>query len=340
MDSSPSHITDIDGDGFPSTANDKQVLADYLNLIRSYLPGHWNKFQSRQEREDWAKKIINIYKVNHRNWDNNSDPLLKYVSGNYRTDICIGTFGHTLEGLDYFGDPKVPIFDKYSNKENNGKGNIPVFGVQRVRNYAGHGMNAILVGDDPLEFNDWLFYEPQLNEFVDIRWDKNSGEFVTTEVYLQLFHNFYYVGQGGQNETQMRGFPSPVVFDTEQGTGSVTVRWVDPMTILTRPTVDIEDVGISNAPISFKLNQNHPNPFNPSTTIHYTLPKESDVHLQIYNMLGQQINQLISSTQSSGTHSIQWNGKDQQGNQVPAGIYFYQLQAGDFVQTKKMVLMK
>lgn len=85
---------------------------------------------------------------------------------------------------------------------------------------------------------------------------------------------------------------------------------------------------------------NFPNPFNPTTTIHYTLPEDSQVSIVIHDLLGKKVAQILSSTQPSGTHSIKWNGTDQQGNLVPAGIYFYQLQAGDFVQTKKMVLMK
>lgn len=103
-------------------------------------------------------------------------------------------------------------------------------------------------------------------------------------------------------------------------------------------------VGIENNSLSipqgFSLSQNHPNPFNPTTTIHHILPEESDVTISIYNLLGKKISQLTSETQNIGSHTIQWNGTDQQGNPVPAGIYFYQLQAGDFVQTKKMVLMK
>lgn len=211
MDTMPSHISDIDGDGVPSTENDKKILAEYLDGDRSYLPGHWNWLQTREEREEWTTKILDIYKVNHRTWDNNADPLQIYISGNYKTDICIASVGQTLEGIDYYGDPKIPIFDKYSNKEHNGKGNIPVFGVQRIREYVGHGMNAILVGDNPLEFEDWIWYEPQTNKFVDIRKDEISGEFVDNEFKPQLFHNIRDIGDG-VNETQMTGSPAPVVY--------------------------------------------------------------------------------------------------------------------------------
>lgn len=105
--------------------------------------------------------------------------------------------------------------------------------------------------------------------------------------------------------------------------------------------VDVKDDYVSDIkPVSYSLYQNYPNPFNPNTTIDYSLPNESDVTITIYDMLGKKINQLISQKQPSGKHSIQWNRKDIDGNPVSAGIYLYQIQAGDFVQTKKMVLMK
>lgn len=96
----------------------------------------------------------------------------------------------------------------------------------------------------------------------------------------------------------------------------------------------------NDLPNKYSLLQNYPNPFNPTTTFHYDLPKESQVNITIYDMLGRKVNQLLSEKQPSGSHSIQWNGVDSQGNIMGAGIYFYQIQAGDFVQTKKMVLMK
>jgi hypothetical protein len=88
------------------------------------------------------------------------------------------------------------------------------------------------------------------------------------------------------------------------------------------------------------LYQNYPNPFNPSTIINYSLPIESVVTVTVYDMLGKEINRLISQKKLSGKHTIQWNGHDNDGITVSAGIYFYQLQTGEFVQTKKMLLMK
>jgi hypothetical protein len=93
---------------------------------------------------------------------------------------------------------------------------------------------------------------------------------------------------------------------------------------------------------TFLLNQNYPNPFNPSTTIQFTLPEKSLVQLNIYNILGQKINTLINNEMDSGQHSVLFNGAG-----LASGVYFYRIaihsdkiQAGSFVETKKMVLMK
>lgn len=86
---------------------------------------------------------------------------------------------------------------------------------------------------------------------------------------------------------------------------------------------------------TYHLAQNYPNPFNPETTIRYNLAKASPVKLQIYNTLGQKVATLINENQAPGAHQVRFNGRN-----LPSGIYFYRIEAGDFVQVKKMVLMK
>jgi len=86
---------------------------------------------------------------------------------------------------------------------------------------------------------------------------------------------------------------------------------------------------------SYSLSQNYPNPFNPSTEINYTIPKLSFVNIIIYNAIGMEVSQLINQQQSSGTYSVTW-----EPDNLPSGIYFYKITAGDFVQTRKMILLK
>ena len=93
-------------------------------------------------------------------------------------------------------------------------------------------------------------------------------------------------------------------------------------------------------PEIFALHQNYPNPFNPFTTLYYELQENVLVNITIYDIMGRIISNLVSSQQSAGYKSIQWNAINNQGQPVSAGIYLYIIQAGDFRQTKKMVLLK
>ncbi len=97
---------------------------------------------------------------------------------------------------------------------------------------------------------------------------------------------------------------------------------------------------INNAPERFALEPNYPNPFNPATTIRYQLAENSKVTLKIYNLLGQEVRTLVNAQKLSGSHSVIWDGKNNHGQRVTSGVYFYRLQAGDFVKTRKMVLVK
>lgn len=90
----------------------------------------------------------------------------------------------------------------------------------------------------------------------------------------------------------------------------------------------------------FKLEQNYPNPFNPQTVINYNLSKPSQVMLKIYDINGIEIRTLVDTEQEVGIYQQTWDGKDGEGQPVASGTYFYQLRAGDFLQTKKMILIK
>ncbi|GAB4341635.1 MAG: hypothetical protein Kow0037_28410 [Calditrichia bacterium] len=88
------------------------------------------------------------------------------------------------------------------------------------------------------------------------------------------------------------------------------------------------------------LYANYPNPFNPETRITYQLPERGDVRLEIYNTLGQKVRTLVRGMQETGTHTVAWDGRDEAGQTAASGVYLYQLQAGKYRQTRKMVLMK
>jgi len=93
-------------------------------------------------------------------------------------------------------------------------------------------------------------------------------------------------------------------------------------------------------PVIYSLYQNHPNPFNPVTTLRYDLPENSFVNINIYDLMGRNIRSLVKSQQTAGYRSIQWNATNNLGEPVSAGMYIYMIQAGEFRQARKMVLLK
>ncbi|MEI6053360.1 MAG: T9SS type A sorting domain-containing protein, partial [Opitutaceae bacterium] len=91
----------------------------------------------------------------------------------------------------------------------------------------------------------------------------------------------------------------------------------------------------ANVPKEFALRQNYPNPFNPSTTIRYSLARQSHVELTVFDMLGREVSTLVSAEQSAGEYHVQVDGST-----IPSGVYIYTMKAGDFRESKKFLLLK
>ncbi len=97
---------------------------------------------------------------------------------------------------------------------------------------------------------------------------------------------------------------------------------------------------IEQVPVDFALAQNYPNPFNPETEIRFQLPQASHVVIKIYNTLGREISMIADGRYGAGYHQVRWNGKDGNGNSLASGVYLYKLQADNFSDVKKMILVR
>ena len=93
-------------------------------------------------------------------------------------------------------------------------------------------------------------------------------------------------------------------------------------------------------PGSFSLAQNYPNPFNPTTTISFSLPAKGQARIEIYNVLGKLVAVPFDGVAEAGDHQVVWNGKNDTGEAVASGVYFYRLTADNYTDTKKMMLLK
>ncbi|MBK7632282.1 MAG: T9SS type A sorting domain-containing protein [Ignavibacteriales bacterium] len=88
-------------------------------------------------------------------------------------------------------------------------------------------------------------------------------------------------------------------------------------------------------PKEFRLFQNYPNPFNGNSIIKYSIPKSSQVQIKVFDVLGNEIETIVNEEKPIGTYELNWNAAN-----LPSGVYFYRLRAGDYVQTRKMILLK
>jgi hypothetical protein len=196
---------------------------------------------------------------------------------------------------------------------------------------------AQLIGSTPFEipigteFGDSLF----LHRFVFLPpgWSfavSDSGWIQTPDtLYVTINHD----------EPVSPGDTGRVVFyaynDRDDFAGTAEVTVYDP-----GPVTGIGDDAVAIRPSSFELGQNYPNPFNAATAIDFALPRPTRVCMEVFNLLGQKVARLADQPMAAGRHRITWNGCDDDGNPVASGTYMYRIQAGDFVETRKMVVVK
>lgn len=120
--------------------------------------------------------------------------------------------------------------------------------------------------------------------------------------------------------------------------GSVVI--FDDFMVVTYEQVTAIDPINNQQPDGYWLSQNYPNPFNPTTTIDFNMPSSQEVKLVLYDLNGREVRTLLNEKQGAGLHSVVWDSRDDAGNTMPSGVYFYQLTAGSYSTTKKLMLIK
>ena len=147
----------------------------------------------------------------------------------------------------------------------------------------------------------------------------------------------YVIGNGAavitnSNHNLSATFGQPIIGNTSNTLHTNSIGfWYQYAATIT----DVEDRWMFEIPKQFELYQNYPNPFNPTTVIRYGIPKESTVKLVVYNILGEVIKTLVENKQKAGSYEVNFNASN-----MATGIYIYRIQAGDFVETKKMILLR
>ena len=152
---------------------------------------------------------------------------------------------------------------------------------------------------------------------IQIKLGSSAGDTVFTIWNEDVFHQYTFI----TNEE-----PHSLTIDPE--------NWVLKTVSVNKTEDDLRDI-----PLTFEVEQNFPNPFNPKTSIPFTLPENATVNLEIFNVIGEKI-YTESKEFTTGYHVIIWNGVSNQGNRVPTGVYFYRVSTPSATQTRRMVLVR
>lgn len=320
---------DVTGDG-KINSDDFNLLGKYLNGEINYLPSHWKYLQTKEERISWLEKMLAIDKVD----------TLHGVQGEF---MC-AEFAHMLF-LNFCGyiefSEDSSLIKKYrersfTEKTNNLKDilrnrrfNIPVY--ETTGYTSAHGYNSCLVGDNPFNFDDFYFIEPQTDK------KKEVGVMgLRKNELLELSWNTFIK----RDTTRIRG-PPLVCWQLEEGIPrkiwDLNTNWPEcpAMMYTERPSVGIKPEFMPEVHKVASLGSNYPNPFNYSTNIEYSLEKPSQVMLNVYDLNGRKLETLVNQKQEAGKYNVNFDGKN-----LSSGIYFYELTAGGKKMVRKMVLMK
>jgi hypothetical protein len=320
--STPNDRADIDGDGAPATTGDLEILGEFLDGGRSYLPSNWKALQATEERDDWFQKTFIIDPTSEQD----------YIPGEFTS----WRFGQKTHG-NFYGIPdttNIP-FEYIDNQ----RFNMPLFYAQISPlggGTEGHGINATLTGENPLNWNDWNFGESQTNETnVQI-----GGWNIPYNSAVGIYKTEGFNEDGGAINTLLVGFRTnqegeePTLFTDNPN----YPNGHNPDLMLTRPTVGIKEPKETPEIVNdYKLSQNYPNPFNSSTTIRYSLDNPDNVSLNVYDIRGNHVKTLIDNiSQQSGNHEFNFNA-----NNLSSGIYLYNLKTESGIyKTGKMTLVK
>jgi len=193
-----------------------------------------------------------------------------------------------------------------------------------------HNLNA--------EIGDTIFYPPYPENPFYILQDEQPINYLGTNTYERRYFEYLPCSC---NHSLIKGFGLAKTLFWEFGGSENTLKGCVINGVLYGDTTFVVDVEEEKNPIpaEYKLEQNYPNPFNPSTTIRYQFPKAGNVTLKVFDVLGREVATLVDEFRTAGSYEVEFNPASSIKNPA-SGIYFYQLKAGDYIETKKMLLLK
>ena len=288
--------------------------------------------------------------INSIIWNNSPESILIWDSN---TDAAITTYSDIEGGWEGEGNINAdPLFTDADNGDYTLQSNSPCIdtgtadidgdGEEDITNYFGlapdiGAFEFVIAGPTGLQStigdtSVTLTWNPFTDDNLTLMFykvDRSTDSLFTTDLVANIAHENFFIDNDLEWDTEYY-YRVAAFFGFWSGYSdviSVILNWMN-----------ISDS--DGIPTSYKIHQNYPNPFNPVTTLRYDLPEDAVVNITIYDMMGRQVRTLVSSQQTVGYKSVLWNATNDAGSPVSAGLYFYMIQAGDFRQTNKMILMK
>jgi uncharacterized delta-60 repeat protein len=314
----------------------------------------------------WVRRYNGPGNLNDRAWDIEIDG-----SGN----VCVtgqsngsGT-SDDYATIKYYPDGDTAWVRRYNSSENgndqawhitaDGSGNVYVTGNS---DSTATGLDYVTIKYNPNGDVAWLRRYNGPGNGIDRAWaiavdgsgnvyvtgrsggSGTSDDYATVKYYpdgdTAWLTRYNGPGNGNDHAFSMALDSSDNVYVTGESQGDETDYDYCTIKYFQTPSDVREESGDREKPSEFDLSQNYPNPFNPFTKIEFTLARSGFVTLRIYDTLGRRVRTLVSEELSSGYKLVMWDGKNDAGDEVASGVYFYQLKVGDFSEPKKMLLLK
>ncbi|MBN2010054.1 T9SS type A sorting domain-containing protein [candidate division KSB1 bacterium] len=310
-----------DGSSLTGTYPDNQISSADYDLVETY----WDKTWKAVNDTGW-----------HSYCDFNQDSVINVLDLQWPTTNY--SAGHTSgDGITYKVADDADVSDENSQLE--------LVIVDQVD-------DMLVYGAKSTSFANMLCYDVRV--FIN----KNEWEMVAYENKFLSKDNIFFTKQKGFEYSFVSAtlgygvspLPEQILFTfTLKPKVSVPSKpriknatFINSEHQVNAPVVHIGiDDNSATTPIEFSLSQNYPNPFNPNTTIKFAIPEAGKVKLIVYNMMGQQVRELITDKLSAGFYHVNWDGMNDRGSRVSTGMYLYRIQVDNkFVQTKKMMLLK
>ena len=298
------------------------VNSGFARIINSIIRGNANSFGS---------EILAYNSTVFSSYSN-----IQNIGNQGTQNIDVNPLFYDPENLDFRLSPDSPCIDA-------GSSDMGLFSIDDITDYDGSAPDIGSIEGGVLPAVTGFVLYPQANSVI-LTWNPITD--VEVEYYVierSTNQDFNEAGSTHSQITNTNYFEDiELIYDTEMYYRVSYYYGVQSeySEILSAAVEWLKNQSDVSFPVTYKLHQNHPNPFNPKTKINYDIPYSSNVSILISDLKGREVKSLVNKKHSSGRYSIIWDGTNNNGEKVSAGMYLYKIQSGGFTKMEKMILLK